>query len=200
MDVLVARWNAHFPQLRGLGDDLLVRWDEPHRHYHDRRHLAECLSALDELGGSAPAEELAVWFHDVIYLGAPEDLRASARLARQLLGGEGLQASLVDEVARLVMVTGRHRPGWGDRAAQRVSDADLAIFGAEPSRYHQSVADLQREQAGLSAVQWRQLRVRYLHELQARRSIYAGRQAHELWHAQAKVNISAELQALADSG
>ena len=77
---------------RGLGlpnslrDDLLTRWQEPHRHYHDVRHLAQVLTALEELQCSDPVVVLAAWFHDAVYEGvAGEDEEASARLAEESL-------------------------------------------------------------------------------------------------------------------
>ncbi|WP_052459722.1 DUF4031 domain-containing protein [Tessaracoccus massiliensis] len=77
---------------RGLGlpnslrDDLLTRWQDPHRHYHDVRHLAQVLTALEELQCTDPVVVLAAWFHDAVYEGvASEDEEASARLAEESL-------------------------------------------------------------------------------------------------------------------
>ena len=180
----------------GLGAELLVRWQEPHRSYHDPRHLAECLHALDQLNGG-PIEELALWFHDAVYQGRPRsDERASARLARQLLGDEGERAGLVDEVARLVRVTEQHRPPPGDLRAQRVSDADLAILAADADRYRASVADLRSENADLSDDQWRLRRVRQLRGLQRRGLPYLSPGGRALWQEKAEANIAAELRGL----
>ena len=41
------RWNRRFPRLHGLGAELLIRWQEPHRCYHDPRHLAEMDKPID---------------------------------------------------------------------------------------------------------------------------------------------------------
>ena len=196
MDELVMRWNRRFPRLHGLGAELLIRWQEPHRCSHDPRHLAERLQALDRLAGG-DVEELALWFHDAVYQGRRgSDERSSARLARQLLGEEGERAGVVDEVARLVRVTEHHRPWPSDSAAQRVSDADLAIFGARAERYRESVADLRRENAGVPDDQWRLIRLWHLRGLQRRGVIYATPRARALWQARAEANIAAELRAI----
>src|ERR1043165_7157252 len=53
-----------------LFDEVIRGYSEPHRKYHDIRHLSECFSGLDDLRAFAehPAEiELALWFHDAIY-------------------------------------------------------------------------------------------------------------------------------------
>ena len=58
MDALIGRWRADCATVAGhataeavddVGGDLLRRWHEPHRHYHDATHLAEVLTAVDTL-------------------------------------------------------------------------------------------------------------------------------------------------------
>jgi predicted metal-dependent HD superfamily phosphohydrolase len=49
---------------------LIGAYSEPHRKYHTRQHLAECLRTLDQVWFLAerPGEvALALWFHDAIY-------------------------------------------------------------------------------------------------------------------------------------
>jgi len=75
----------------GAGADLLARWRQPHRRYHDTEHLAEVLAAVDRLAAEArdvAAVRLAVWFYDAVYDGAPGvDEEASAVLAERVLAG-----------------------------------------------------------------------------------------------------------------
>src|SRR4029450_2686752 len=47
------RWNHLLPDAKPLGQDLLGRYAEPHRAYHDQRHLTEMLDTIDELAGEA---------------------------------------------------------------------------------------------------------------------------------------------------
>ena len=45
------------------------RYAESHRHYHDKRHLAHCLSEFDlavERIVRPDLVEMAIWFHDII--------------------------------------------------------------------------------------------------------------------------------------
>jgi predicted metal-dependent HD superfamily phosphohydrolase len=49
---------------------LLSRHDEPHRHYHSRQHLTECLEHFDavrHLPTHAAEVGVALWFHDAVY-------------------------------------------------------------------------------------------------------------------------------------
>ena len=54
--------SAWFERLQTL-------YSEPHRHYHNDRHIAACLKEFDEvkhLIGKPEIVELALWFHDAI--------------------------------------------------------------------------------------------------------------------------------------
>lgn len=198
---LVSDWQLLFPGRLpkekpgqdALRDDLLQRWDEPHRHYHNLHHLAECLSALHDLGG-VRAEQLAVWYHDAIYDGVPEqDERRSAALARDHLARAGEDPELVDEVERLVLLTIEHDPEPGDESGERLNDADLAILGSDPQRYAESVAAIRREYAHLDDEQWRVGRRQVLQTFLTRPQLFRTHLGRDRWEARARHNIGREL-------
>lgn len=175
-----------------LRDELLARWSEPHRHYHDLRHLAETLDALEGLGCDAPAARLAVWFHDAVHCGAPSDEIRSAELATVRLRGLGLPDALVGEVHRLILLTIDHAPDPDDALGGAVCDADLAILAASPSRYAESVADLRLE-SPLPDDQWCLARRASVQQHLARPRLYASPLAGRRFEAAARANLSAEL-------
>ncbi|NMD45916.1 MAG: hypothetical protein GYA85_04030 [Propionibacterium sp.] len=187
---LLSRWP-----LPGPGEPahtVLAAWAEPHRRYHDARHLAECLDAAGRLGGGVP-ELLALWFHDAVHTDTPgADEAASAAFARDLLSGR-IARHLVDEVTRLVLLTRHHRPERSDPAGALVCDADLWVLGARPARYAESVRDL-RAESRLDDDAWAALR----------RGRLAERLAGPIYHtrlgrhreARARANLTAELRTL----
>lgn len=147
---VLTRWPL--PDQPAVAQRLLRRWSEPHRRYHDVRHLGECLTAADALGAGS-LELLALWFHDAVHRNRPgRDEADSGALAREWLDGV-LPAAQVAEVQRLVLLTARHRPVPGDRAGAIVCDADLWVLGAPPARYAESVRDL-RSELGLPDADW----------------------------------------------
>lgn len=96
------------------GRELLTRWNEPHRVYHDERHLEDVLLSLDQLATRgeriAPETLLAAWFHDAVYAGAVgadagSDELASARLAVDSLTRCGLDPELARAVGEFVVAT-----------------------------------------------------------------------------------------------
>ncbi|MFT4295806.1 MAG: hypothetical protein QM582_10385 [Micropruina sp.] len=187
---LLSRWPL--PGLDAAATAVLAAWAEPHRRYHDTRHLTECLDAASDLGGGVP-ELLALWFHDAVHTGTPgHDEAASAAFAHTLLAGS-VEAGLVEEVSRLVLLTRAHRPEPGDVAGAVVCDADLWVLGATPSRYRESVRDL-RAESGLDLDAW----------VAQRRRRVADRLAAPIYHtaagtrreARARANLAAELHGL----
>jgi len=137
--------------------ELLARWSEPHRHYHDRSHLLGVLTSIDLLlrhgedcGRWVRAVKLAAWFHDAVYRGDPsrppgQDEEDSAVLAETVLSDLGLPDPEVEETARLVRMTARHDPDPGDRAGAVLSDADLEVLGRGRGDYARYLAAVRRD-------------------------------------------------------
>ncbi len=192
----------------GLGADLIRRWTEPHRRYHDLSHLLATLRALPLLLAGRPEERhagrlerLALWFHDAVHADSPgTDEAASAVLARRELAGVGVAEGDADEVARLVLVTAHHSPAADDPLGRRVSDADLWILGAPPLHYRNSVAALREEHAHLDDEQWDRSRTVRITQLLALPTLFHTPRGRALREASARANLGAELHALAVSG
>lgn len=185
-----------------LGDELLTRWNEPHRHYHDEQHLEDVLLALDslELRGEEVTTEclLAAWFHDAIYRGRPgKDERDSAQFAAKALSNFDLDSERVDRVAALVTNTDPLRDvsdapeGFGV-----LHDADLSIFAAPRSRYLRYTVGVRQEYSHMPMPEFREARASILASFVDQEAIYLTPTGQELWEARARVNIVEELQTL----
>jgi len=189
---LLARWATLAVPLDG--GDLLRRWTEPHRRYHDVRHLAEVLAALDRLALDVPLEvSLAAWFHDAVHACAPDDEQRSADLALSTLDPvAGVDA---DEVARLVLLTATHDPAPGDPSGELLCDADLAILAADPDRYAAYARDVRAEYAHVPDADFARGRADVLRALVAPARIYRTPRARD-WEPAARANVAAELARL----
>ncbi len=177
--------------------ELLTRWREPHRRYHDLEHLQEVLAALVLLGAGPaerPAAVLAAWFHDAVYRGrAGADEQDSAALAQDRLVELDLPPAVGAEVARLVLLTLGHRPEPSDADGSALCDADLAVLGAPWPRYLRYARDVEAEYGHLPAEQFRAGRCRVLSELLERPRLYLSEAAHRRWDAAARANLRREL-------
>lgn len=183
---------------RRVRDELLAAYGAPGRGYHDQRHLGEVLTRLDELTEAGEAfdtvpVQLAAWFHDAVYAGAPDDEERSARLAATELDRAGVPAGVVAEVVRLVLVTAEHRPDEGDVNGAALSDADLAILAAAPGRYAAYLTDVRREYAHLSDDAFAAGRRGVLRRLAEKPSLFHTETARRRWEPAARANLAREL-------
>ena len=194
---LLTRWEALLPGNRELGAELLNRWGEPHRRYHDRRHLLAVLEAVDLLWDGPPPRPvlLAAWFHDAVYRGAADDEDQSARLAAALLAEAGIPEPEIREVQRLVLLTIGHNPAAGDAAGQVLCDADLAVLAREPAAYARYLSDVRREYGHLADADFAAGRRRVVRGLLALDPIFSTAAGRERWEGPARRNLASELDA-----
>ncbi|QNN53800.1 HD domain-containing protein [Nocardioides mesophilus] len=194
---------AHWPLTgqEALRGRLETAYADPARGYHDRTHLAEVLTRLDELAGDQPEPDrrllrLAAWFHDAVYDAGGDLEERSARLAEAELAAAGLPPAEVAEVARLVRLTAGHRPADDDRLGGLLCDADLAILAAGPQRYADYVAGVRREHADVPEAAFRAGRAAVLRDLAAKPTLFHTARARELWEQPARANLERELTLL----
>ena len=194
MSDLARFWPAELPA--ALRETLEAAYADPGRGYHDRQHLFEVLTHVDELMSPDDlAREpvlLAAWFHDAVYDGRGDDEERSAQLALSSLG----DSPLGREVARLVRLTATHRPEDDDHAGQVLCDADLGILAAEPDRYASYTRGVRREYAHVPDADFAAGRAAVLRDLLAKPTLFHTDPARERWEARARANVEAELARL----
>lgn len=185
---------------RALAEQLLGRWREPHRGYHDERHLAEVLAAAEELAGPAlpPVVVLAAWYHDAVYEGRPDDdEEASARLVETELAALSVADETVAEVARLVRSTAAHDLPTDGRSDEAVlHDADLWILASPTERFDEYCADVRHEYAHVDDEDFARGRRAILDPLVDRPRLYATNHAHGRWTDDARANLRREIERL----
>ena len=211
---LMRAWDSLLPGHTALGEDLLERYEQPHRKYHTSVHLSEMLTALKTLyeqhhTATPRAVLLAAWFHDAVYEANPgEDEAASADLARTTLTPLASTGSLtnreVTAIAHLIELTASHQLADGieeytSGALTRADaafflDADLAILAADSPRYTRYVAGVRAEYAHYTPDAFTRGRAAILQGFLNRTAIYASDTAHLLWDAPARLNLRTELE------
>ena len=194
-DLLSARWARLLPGQHHLGAELLSRYADPSRHYHDVLHLSEVLERVDLLGpDDVVAVQLAAWFHDAVYDARRADSEErSARLATSALTAAGVDAPRVAEVARLVRLTARHDAADGDRNGAVLCDADLAILAADAQRYADYVVGVRAEYAHMDDTGFAAGRAAVLERLLGVPRLFRTPRGHDRWEATARTNMLVEL-------
>lgn len=196
-------WDDAVRTLGGAPDsgDLMERYAEPHRAYHNTFHVASVVRDSQALADvfAFTAEErailaLAACAHDVIYDGKPgDDERASAAWARKHL--TGLEEEHIARVESLVLATISHSSD--DPLAHVLLDADLAVLGSEPAHYDRYSQAVRQEYAQYDDETWRAGRAKVLKTLLDREDLFVTAPARQLWDAAARINLARELQSLA---
>jgi predicted metal-dependent HD superfamily phosphohydrolase len=192
--------SAPAPAVSRVGDDLLDRWSEPHRHYHTAEHLANVLAIIDEHADQATdptAVRLAAWFHDAIYDPQRVDNEeASALLAEAVLPDLAVAPEQLHEVARLVRLTASHDPMPGDRNGGLLTDADLAILAAPLDEYRAYTLAVRQEYAHVPDAAFATGRAGVLNNLLSLPRLFHIPVLRDRWEDAARQNVTWELTAL----
>nr|WP_236647055.1 metal-dependent phosphohydrolase [Micromonospora acroterricola] len=185
-----------------VGEQLLARRREPHRHYHTVAHLTAVLDVVDRHAGLADRADLvrlAAWCHDAVYdprAAGDANERDSAELARSVLTGLGVPAPAAAEVRRLVLLTAGHLVAPGDRDGALLCDADLAVLAAPPAAYDRYAAAIRREYAHVPEPAFRAGRAGVLTGLLALPALYRLPPLASRWEQPARANLRRELETL----
>jgi predicted metal-dependent HD superfamily phosphohydrolase len=178
-----------------LGEDLLAelvaRYAEPHRAYHNLGHVLDCLqeakTVRDQLDSPAAAE-LALWYHDAIYdpHRADNEERSAAMASERLAA---LPGALQSRVVGLVLATKHDAPPTSlDQAL--IVDIDLSIFGASEARFEAYDAAIRREYRWVPGPLYRRKRREVLQSFLDRPQIFATDHFATRLEVQARANLA----------
>jgi predicted metal-dependent HD superfamily phosphohydrolase len=185
-----------------LGDTLLAAWSEPARHYHDVRHLEDCLSQLDDVRVDPATQdvlELALWFHDAVYdPRANDNEERSARWATEALAAAGIPTATVTEVGRLVRLTREHGTA-PDEAGRLICDIDLSILGRPVEVFDAYARRIRSEYAWVPEETFRDRRTRILEGLLRRAPLFQTEAFRRRFESAARANLRRALGSLAGS-
>ncbi len=205
MAALQSNWERLWRSVGAAGDgqavydDLIRRWLEPQRAYHNLEHLEHCLAELSgaaELVADPGAVEFALWFHDAVYdPKAGDNEERSAELAVRVASCAGLSAALAARVSDLILATKRHEPA-ADRDTAVLLDVDLSILGQPAERFDRYEAEIRREYAWVPEEVFRVKRAEILTTFLARPTIYQTAQFRARYEQAAHANLQRSIDRL----
>jgi predicted metal-dependent HD superfamily phosphohydrolase len=137
-----------------LLDAALIHYRQPHRTYHDVRHLLELLElARLHVPDLTPAEHLALLFHDAVYVpGAPAGqneamsgllMRATVSTLSRMAAIATPEPAVVDAADAIVCATTHSQPP--PTPAARVCDLDLWRLAAPWPDFARHAEDIRLE-------------------------------------------------------
>ena len=202
---LASRWellwheHATADTRREILDQLIAAYTAPQRHYHDLRHVAECLREFDSvrhLAANPQAVEAAIWFHDVVYDGHRQDNEErSAEWAEESLQRLGASAALRAQVRDLVLFTRHDRPPVTADGKLMV-DIDLASLGFAPDIFDANGRAIRREYPHVPEADFLRGRAALLGRFLDRPRIYLTEHFFAHYEQQARQNLQRTLSAI----
>jgi predicted metal-dependent HD superfamily phosphohydrolase len=199
------RWAKLWAQVSAAGDaqgayeHLVALYSQPHRHYHNLRHIAECLAEFDSarhLVDAPLSVEIAIWFHDAIYdTHAQDNEERSADLASRRILEAGGRPDLAKAVVGLILATKAHDPALSQDAALLV-DVDLSILGQPGARFHEYELQIRREYDWVPEETFAMKRAEVLKRFIVRERIYTTDSFHAKYERQARFNLENSIRAL----
>ncbi|MEJ2158265.1 MAG: hypothetical protein P8X96_23305 [Desulfobacteraceae bacterium] len=202
---LKARWMGLFEpfaancNLESGLDELVGRYAESHRHYHNLDHISGCLDAFDRIAGRLAdpfAIETAIWFHDVVYdpkSGKNEE--RSAAYANAFLASAGVDPANISEIGRLIRLT-RHPSNPVTDDEKYLIDIDLSTLGAEREQYDRYEEMIRKEYAYVPNLLYKKGRRELLKAFLNCKPIYRTLYFRERLEVQARSNIERALKKL----
>jgi predicted metal-dependent HD superfamily phosphohydrolase len=178
---------------------LTAAYSEPHRHYHNLRHIAECQNEFDAVRDrlvSPAAIELAIWFHDAVYdTKASDNEEKSAEWAREFLSAADVEDSIVQQVSNLILAT-KHHDTRLDPGAPALVDIDLSILGQPERRFWEYETQIRAEYAWVDPALFSQKRAEILEAFLKRARIYSTDWFFERYERPARQNLQASIERL----
>lgn len=178
---------------------LVAMYSEPHRHYHNLRHIADCLrefEAVRHLAREPVAVELAIWFHDGVYdPRAGDNEERSAALACDWLKQSGATSALTHSVSQLVLATKAH-DGTLHPDAPLLVDVDLSILGQPPDRFWDYERAIRAEYASVDPKIYTAKRAEILDRFLARPRLYHTEYFFARFESRARANLHASIDRL----
>ena len=179
-------------------------YQEPSRHYHTNAHITQCLQQLDQAHRLAqfPAEvELALWFHDAVYVPQAQDneLKSAAwamQFLQQVSPSEADPARLPRIYAHILATQHPSDPPTGDTAI--VVDIDLSILGSAPRVFDRFEKNIRAEYEWVPLAMYRQKRCAVLSSFLAHTSIYKTEYFQDLYESAARRNLMTMIEKLKD--
>lgn len=194
-------WLRAIQQVPPAGgyEHLLAMYAEPHRHYHNKQHIADCLNEFDQvrqLAAEPDAVEFAIWFHDAVYdTRASDNEDRSAQLARDFLKQAGVPEAFSNSVRQLVLATKAHDATLHPDAPLLV-DVDLSILGQSPERFWEYEKAIRSEYAWVDQKTFSTKRAEILERFLARPQLYHTQPCFDRFEAQARANLRASIEQL----
>lgn len=189
--------------------DLVARYDEPHRVYHNTDHLDHALSSLSNLASILTRKELnateleeiglMIWFHDAVYDIGPhvphgQNERLSADLFMASTEAEMLPGNRAEIVEEGILHSASHTVCYAKHSLtttqQIFLDIDLCGMGESYDFFLENGEKIRKEYAWVDPDTFKQNRIKFFGALLKRPYIYYNLAMRGMYEAKTRQNIN----------
>jgi predicted metal-dependent HD superfamily phosphohydrolase len=152
-----------------LFDNIINRYSEPHRHYHNIDHIGH---VLNKLITNNPEVVLAAIYHDIIYVpGSSMNEYCSAQLCANHLSLFGIKSSTIFKISKHILSTEQHISIdlFGN---EELLDADMSILASSKPIFNKYCQDIRLEYLNINDCEFKSQRSRWALELLGRVKIF----------------------------
>ena len=194
---LASRFCHSEERIGAAWDAIVEAYSNPIRAYHNLDHVRNCLDRTKWMGVSYPEIQLALWFHDAVYVAGRDDNELeSAKLMEDWAIALGFPIEYTDEAWRLIMVTARHHEAH-TRFEKIVADIDLWGLASAPEDYLATCRMIRDEFSQFSDPEFYEGRAKWLRAMLDQSRIYKTYWAdQEGLEERARDNMETELAAI----
>lgn len=199
------RWQSIMKR-QSIGDNvdswlaLNHHYQQSHRFYHTAEHIDDCLRILDSIipqPSDSEIIELALWFHDAIYLPARNDNEnASANWTKRFCIENGI-SDIAERVYNMILSTADYAPSQ-DETTNYLLDIDMSILGQDKARYDAYSRNIRLEYSHVSDNLFKIGRTRILQAFLDMPHIFHTHYFQHRFEAQARKNLTREFTDLSN--
>jgi predicted metal-dependent HD superfamily phosphohydrolase len=181
-----------------IGKSLFSRMENRHLTYHNYAHVIDLLERAPNYNVTlTKVEELAIWFHDAVYIPRAKFQQneiSSAMFMRCSMEGL-IDFQQIADAEKIILDTASHLVEF-DAFSPVVLDLDIASFSDPRDKYKEATQRLNKEFENVGVNNFLQGRVDFLKKLSSRKTIYRSKLFIDNYEEKARENIRLDLQEL----
>ncbi|MBU1127262.1 MAG: hypothetical protein ABIH88_00100 [Patescibacteria group bacterium] len=182
--------------------DLLLRYKESHRRYHNLSHLKECFVEFEKVAHllkNPDSVEMAIWYHDAIYNPKKQDNEEKSAMlflknAKELC----LSDIFKKDISQLILET-KHQKPPKENDAKFLIDIDLSILGKNKKRFEKYEEQIREEYCFVPKKEFNQKRKAFLESLLKRQNIYSTSFFKDKYERKTRENLANSINLLKTS-
>ena len=193
-NMLRERWKSLGLPLE-IGEDLIKRYNEPHRHYHNINHLHDCFIKFDScqyLFKDTVSIQLAIWFHDAIW----NPLSKVNEVSSANLFERTVTTFNTELIKNMILSTEKHFPLSFNQDLLYFLDIDLSILGANKSLFRKYEENICKEYSHVEPLDYLKGRSKILQKFLEREPMFYTKEMKLKYEKRARRNLNGLVTAL----